>query len=201
MAHVRFFHGSTEGPPFDIYMNGHMYASHLGHGDWTEYEEIEPGDYTVSVYYAGMHEYPIYSTSVTIPLGGIYSYTISGLYPSISFIPVTDYCELLPGTQVLIRYVQLSTTCPTVDVACGGIALWPSCTYGTITPYAYVYPGTYTVYLYPTGTVNPCLTVPNCTLYPGNYYTFYTYGSTTSAVHPLRMHIPLDGHSYIYGRR
>jgi len=44
MSHVRFFHGSTEGPPVDVYFNDHMVASNLGHGQFTDYEEIEPGD-------------------------------------------------------------------------------------------------------------------------------------------------------------
>ncbi len=203
MSHIRFFHGSTEGPPLDVYLGGHKYASHLEHGGFTEYEDVEPGTYAMSAYLAGRYDYPIYSTSVTIPLGNMYTYALYGLYPNITMLPVSDYCDLLPGGRALVRYVQISPGCPSVDVACSGAALWAGCNYGQVTPYSYVYPGMHTVYLYPTGTVNPCLTVPNCMLYPNNYYTFYTYGSTASLVHPLRMHIPLDGISYIpgYGRR
>ena len=81
MSHVRFFHGATEGPPVDIALNNRMVASNLGHGNFTDYQEIEPGDYTASVYYTGMYNNPIYTTSMSILPGSIYSCPLSGLYP------------------------------------------------------------------------------------------------------------------------
>ena len=98
MAHARFFNGSTEGQPLDAYLGDRMMASNLGHGNFTEYQEIEPGDYPLSVYYSGMYNNPIYSTSVNIPLGGIYSYGLSGLCPSMSLLPITDSCNLSAGS-------------------------------------------------------------------------------------------------------
>jgi hypothetical protein len=201
MSHVRFFHGSTEGPPVDVYFNDHMVASNLGHGQFTDYEEIEPGDYAASVYYAGMYGQPIYSTSLSIPLGSIYTYGLSGLYPRMTLLPVSDSCELSAALNPMVRLVQLSYDLPDVDCYDEDSLLWSGCGYGTTTSYSYVYPGTRTVYLYPAGTtISPYLTVPNCTLAPNSYYSFYTYGSPTSTGYPLRMHIPLDGHSYIHRR-
>ncbi len=201
MAHVRFFHGSTGGPPVDISMNGNMMAYNLGHGNFTDYQEIEPGNYAASVYYSGMYGNPIYSTSLSIPMGSIYTYGLAGLYPQMTMLPVADYCDLSAALNPMVRMVNLSYGLPDVDCYDDDSLLWSGCGYGTTTSYSYVYPGTRTLYLYPSGTTtSPCLTVPNATLAPNSYYSLYTYGSPTSTGYPLRMHIPLDGHSYIHRR-
>jgi hypothetical protein len=201
MAHVRVFHGSTEGPPVDMYFNNNMVASNLGHGQFTDYQEINPGNYSASVYYAGTYGQPLYSTSVVVPMGGIYTYGLSGLYPSMTLLPVSDSCNLSAALNPMVRFVHLSSDLSDVDCYDDDSLLWSGCGYGTTTSYSYVYPGARTIYLYPAGTTaSPCLTVPNATLAPNSYYSLYTYGSSTSSGYPLRMHIPLDGHSYINRR-
>jgi hypothetical protein len=200
MSHVRFFHGSTDGEPYDIYFGSRLVASNLSYGHFTDYSDIRAGDYPVSVYYSGRRDRVVYSTSIRIPVGRIYTYTLSGVYPRIYLVPVIDSCRLSAATSPCVRFVQLSPDCPCVDVACSGRALWSGCNYQQITSYSRIYPGSHTITLYPTGTVNPCLTTPRCTLLAGRYYTFYTYGSTASVRYPLRMHIPIDGHSYLRPR-
>lgn len=200
MSHVRFFHGSTEGPPFDIYFGSRLAASNLRHGHFTDYEDVRAGDHPVSVYYAGRRDRAVFSTSVKIPVGSIYTYTLSGSFPRIILLPVIDACKISAATNPCVRLVQLSHDCPCVDVACSGAALWSGCNYRKITPYTRIYPGTHTISLYRAGTVNPCLITPKCSLFAGRYYTFYTFGSATSKTHPLRMHIPIDGHSYLRPR-
>jgi hypothetical protein len=178
-----------------------MMASNLGHGQFTEYQEIAPGSYPVSVYYTGTYAQPVYTTSLTIPTGSIYTCSLSGLYPRITMLPIADSCELSAAVNPMVRFVHLSYDLPGVDCYDDDSLLWSGCGYGTTTSYTYLYPGTRTIYLYPTGTIyNPYLTVPNVYIAPNSYYSFYTYGSHARTTYPLSMHIPLDGHSYI-GRR
>jgi hypothetical protein len=201
MAHVRFFHGSTEGPPVDVSLNGNMMAYNLGHGNFTDYQEINPGTYSASVYYSGMYNNPVCSTSLSIPSASIYTCGLYGLYPNMTILPVSDSCNLSAAVNPMVRFVHLSYGLPNVDCYDDDDLLWSGCGYGTTTSYSYVYPGTRTIYLYPSGTTTyPILTVPNATIAPNSYYSFYTYGSPTSTGYPLRMHIPLDGHSYIQRR-
>ena len=205
MSHVRVFHGMTDGPPVDVYFNNRMMGSHIAHGGFTDYEEFEPGDYSVSVYYAGRHDYPVYTTSVTIPLSSIYTCTLSGYFPRIVMLPVCDSCNALQPTasNVCVRFVHLSHDCGTLDVSCDscGSILWPSCDYGYVSDYVHVYPGTHTFYFNRSGTSSTILTVPNATLTPNRYYTVYAAGSMSHNDHTLRAHIPLDGGSYIHYQR
>lgn len=201
MSHVRVFHGMTAGPPVDVYFNDRVIASHIEHGGFTDYEEFEPGDYSVSVYYAGRHEYPIYTTSVTIPVQSIYTCTLSGYYPRMVLLPVCDSCKaLLPATNVCVRFVHLSHDCGTLNVSCDSCSnyLFSRCDYGYVGDYVHVYPGTRTFYFSSAGTGNTILTVPNAILAPGRYYTVYTAGSLSHETHTLQAHIPLDGNSYIH---
>jgi hypothetical protein len=116
-------------------------------------------------------------------------------------VPLLDSCNLSAAINPMVRFAHLSYDLSDVDCYDDDSMLWSGLSYGTSTSYSYVYPGVHTIYLYPTGTnTNPCLTVPNATLYPNNYYSLYTYGSPVSTTYPLKMHIPLDGHSYIYHR-
>jgi len=201
MAHVRVFHGSTGGPPFDVNFGNNMVASNLGHGQFTEYQEIAPGNYPVSVYPTGAYAQPIYTTSLSIPIGSITTCSLSGFYPRMTLLPVSDSCDFSAAVNPMVRFVHLSHDLSDVDCYDDDDLLWSGCGYGTTTSYSYVFPGTRTIFLYPSGTTaSPCLTVPNCTIAPNSYYSFYTVGSQASTTFPLRMHIPLDGHSYIVRR-
>ena len=198
MAHVRFFHGSTEGPPVDMYFNNNRVAYNLGHGKFTDYQEINPGTYSVSAYPTGTFSQPIFTTPVGISVGSISTCSLTGLYPRMTLLPISDSCDLSASVNPMVRFVHLSHDLSDVDCYDDDDLLWSGCSFGTSTSYSYVFPGTRTIYLFPAGTTtNPCLTVPNCNISPNSYFSFYTVGSNASTAFPLRMHIPLDGHSYI----
>jgi hypothetical protein len=201
MSYARFFNGATEGSPYDIYFGDQLMASGLNHGDFTEYDECGAGEYPLSVYYAGSYAQPIFTTLVTIPSNSIYTYTLSGLAPNIALIPLTDSSTLSAAVNPMVRFVHLSVSTPAVDCYDDNDLLWSNIGYGVSTQYTYLYPGTRTAYLYPSGTTTaPILTVPNVNIAPNSYYSYYTYGSPYSTAYPLKMHIPLDGHSYIQHR-
>jgi hypothetical protein len=196
-SYIRVFHASPDAPAVDVYANNNIIARGLSYRNFTEYFQVVPGNYNITVYPAGQLTNPVLVTNANIPSGTIHTAAAIGRLSDISLFLVPEPIIPIPPNKLFIRFVHLSPNAPNVDIALpNGNILFRNIGYKQITNYLSVDPNTYTIEVRPTGTNTTVLYVPNITLYPNRFYTFYAIGLANDSP-PLQVLIPLDGNSYI----
>jgi len=196
-SYIRILHASPDAPAVDVYANDMLIARNLSYKFFTEYLNVVPGNYNIRVFPTGNTTNPVIDTNLSIPANSIYTVAASGVLSNIGLFPISEPIMAVPPGKLFLRFVHLSPDAPDVDVVLpDGYVLFSNIGYKGVTNYIPVNPGTYTVYVNPTGTNKPVLYVPNITLNSGKFYTIYAVGLAQGSP-PLQVLIPLDGNSYI----
>jgi hypothetical protein len=196
-SYLRVFHASPGAPPVDVYANGTKLASNLSFSGFTEYTPIPAGRYNVKVFPAGQTLNPVINTDVNILPGTIITAAAVGRLADIELLPIQDPVLPKPPGMANLRFGHLSPNAPPVDIALpDGTQLFTNVGYKQVTNYVPVHPGTYSIFVRPSGTGQNVLYVPNINLSPDRFYTIYAIG-LVGETPPLQVVIPLDGNSYI----
>jgi hypothetical protein len=190
-------HASPDAPAVDIYANDKLIAGNLSYKDFTPYVTVTPGNYNIKVYPTGRKDNAVLTTDLNIPPYSIYTVAAVNKLANLNLLPIREPTMPIPAGKVYVRFAHLSPNAPNVDVVLpNGTKLFNNVTYKQITDYIPVNPGTYAIYVRPTGTDQNVLYVPNITLQPNRFYTVYAVG-LVDGTPSLQALIPLDGNSYI----
>lgn len=141
---VRLGHLAPEVGPVDVYLapfDGAEQAviTKAPYGTLTEYQTVNPGDYTVSMRPAGApaDSAPMLSTSVTVAEGAAYTVLGTENGDTLRTQVIDDDLTPPPAGQATVRLIQGSTQAPELTVtAAGGPTLARDVAYGAATGYA-----------------------------------------------------------------
>lgn len=196
-SYVRILHASPDAPAVDVYINDKLLASNLSYKNFTEYYSLNPGVYNIKVYPAGQMGNPVINLDIKIPPKGIYTVAAINMLKDIELYPILDTPMPIQTGKVYVRFAHLSPDAPSVDIRLpNGTNVFKDVEYKEVTDYITVNPGTYTLNVYPTGTEDRVLHIPNITLKGNRFYTVYAVGLDAGNP-PLQVLIPLDGNSYL----
>lgn len=196
-SYIRILHASPDAPPVDIYVNEKLIASNIPFKSFTEYYALNPGLYNVKVYPTGQRQNPVIDRDLRVPPNGIYTVAAVNKLSDITLYPILDTPMPIPIGKVYVRFVHLSPDAPNVDVKLAdGTTLFEDVEYKEVTDYILANPGTYAFNVYPTGTNQSVLYVPNQTLKGNRFYSIYAVGLADGEP-PLQALTPLDGNSYL----
>ncbi|RKD30542.1 DUF4397 domain-containing protein [Thermohalobacter berrensis] len=197
VSYARVLHASPDAPAVDVYVNNRKIASNLAYKNFTQYIQLNPGNYNVRVFPAGRTTNPVINQDINIQPNSIFTVAATGKLNNISLYPISEPRLTIPPGRVYVRFAHLSPGAPNVDIRLpDGTTLFRNVGYRQATNYIPVTPGTYTLEAYPTGADQRVLYVPNMTLKPNRFYTVYAVGLAEGEP-PLQVLIPLDGNSYL----
>ncbi len=149
---IRLAHLSPNTPPVDVYLysfgnsDAQIVLHHVAYGTVSPYEAVTAGDYSVAMRAAGASatSQPVLSTSVTIKAD--HAYTVAGMGPESGLrLQVMDDMLTTPPGKTLVRVIQASLKQQTVKVTCGGQTIVPKATFGSVSSYVTIPPGTWTM--------------------------------------------------------
>lgn len=196
-SYARILHASPNAPGVDIYLNDKLLVSNLTYKDFTEYYPLDPGLYNIKVYPAGQRQNPVINSDVRVPPSGIYTVAAINKLENIALYPILEPQTPIPSGMVYARFAHLSPNAPSVDVKLeDGTTLFKDVPYKGVTEYKLIQPGTYTFNVYPSGSDQRVLYVPNITLKGNRFYSIYAVGLVEGNP-PLQVLVPLDGNSYL----
>ena len=165
---IRLAHLSPNTPPVDVYLysfgnsNAQIVLHHVAYGTVSPYEAVTPGDYSVAMRASGASpsSQPVLSTSVTVKAG--HAYTVAGMGPEAGLrLQVLDDQLTTPSGKSLVRVIQASLKEPVVKFhcSCGG-DIAPKASFGSVSDYAPIPPGTWTMTAIVESTTKASLPVP-----------------------------------------
>lgn len=197
-SYIRLLHASPGAPAVDVYANDKKISSNLAYKQFTKYFSIPSGQYNITVYPAGRKDKPVLRRNVNVPPGTIYTLAAAGKFPAVELVSIPEPKQQIPQGMALVRFVHLSPGTPNMDLRLAdGATLFQNIGYKEMSQYSPIRPGRYTFDLYPTGTNNRILTVPNINLKGNQIYSIYATGLVDSTEYPLIVLIPLDGSTYL----
>jgi hypothetical protein len=149
---VRIAHLSPEAPAMDIYLYPFGDPAHptvlrdVSYGDVSAYMALGPGEYTVAMrgFDAPASSHPALVSSFMVDAKTAYTVAALGPDPGLRVEVLKDQLTT-PGGKVLVRVVQASLKQDRVTVSYGSSVLAEQLTFGSVTPYVAVSPGTQTV--------------------------------------------------------
>jgi len=150
---IRLAHLSPNTPAVDVYLysfgnsNAKIVLRHVAYGTVSPYEAVSAGDYSVAMRSAGAaaSSQPVLSTSVTVKAG--HTYTVAGMGPESGLrLQVIDDSLTAPTGKSSVRVIQASLKEQTVKFhcSCGG-DITPKASFASVSSYAAIPPGTWTM--------------------------------------------------------
>jgi uncharacterized protein DUF4397 len=149
---VRIAHLSPEAPAMDIYLYPFgdpadpTVLKDVAYSDVSAYMALAPGEYTVAMrgFGASPTSHPALVSSFMVDARTPYTVAALGPDPGLRVEVLQDQTTA-PRSKVLVRVVQASLKEDRVTVSHGSLVLANQLTFGSVTPYTAVSPGTATV--------------------------------------------------------
>lgn len=196
-SYIRLMNAVPGLQPVDIYANRSLIAQSLPYKGFTEYFQVVPGSYNMTVFAAGTTGPVLLDAVIEIPARSINTVALMGVPPALSIRPFFETVVQVPLGRLYLRFGNLVPDGPDMDLTLSnGTELFTDVSFGMVTNYLSVPAGTYIFYIKQSNTDTTLLYVPNIQLLEGRFYTIYTVGRMDGSV-PLQVLIPLDGNSYI----
>jgi hypothetical protein len=156
---LRLAHLSPDTPAVDVYVDSVSHSSDavmlpsVGYGTVSDYRDVAPGTYTVSMRAAGAAAStpPVLSTIVDVQPGS--AHTVAGLGPfaALGLRVLDDDLTLPPAGQARVRVIASASTAPALDVSLAGMTAATSLPFGQASTYVLVPAGTTTLQVTPAG--------------------------------------------------
>jgi Domain of unknown function (DUF4397) len=150
---IRLAHLSPNTPAVDVYLyafgdaRAMIVLKHVSYGTVSPYEQVASGEYTVAMRSAGAgpSSRPVLSTTVEVVPG--HAYTVAGMGPlkGLRLQVMPDALTTPPG-KALVRVIQASLQEKRVTVRAGTQMLASELSFGSITHYRVVSPGSLKVH-------------------------------------------------------
>lgn len=164
---IRLAHLSPNTPPVDVYLysfgnsTAQIVLHHVAYGTVSPYEAVTPGDYSVAMRATGASpsSQPVLSASVTVAAD--HAYTVAGMGPEKGLrLQVIDDSLTAPAGKSSVRVIQASLKQQVVKFhcSCGG-DIAPKASFASVSPYAAIPPGTWTMTAIVSGSTRASLPV------------------------------------------
>ncbi len=165
---IRLAHLSPNTPPVDVYLysfgnsSAKIVLHHVAYGGVSPYETVTPGDYSVAMRAAGAasSSQAVLSTSVSVKSG--HAYTVAGMGPKSGLrLQVLEDQLTTPTGKSSVRVIQASLKQQVVKFhcSCGGDIV-SKATFGSVSAYAPIPPGDWTMSAIVSGTTKAARKVP-----------------------------------------
>jgi hypothetical protein len=175
-AYLRLAHLSPDTPQVDVYLtafgrpNFHQRVNGVGYGVVSDYQTIQPGEYTIAMRPTGADPAtkPVISATLNAQRG--HAYTVAGLgaFADLSLKVLNDEISLPPAGQARMRVINAAPRTGDLAIKREGTEVVERAAFGDASSYAYVPAGATTL------TVEPAETAPTTlpiTLEAGGVYT------------------------------
>ncbi|WP_121820870.1 DUF4397 domain-containing protein [Halostella salina] len=173
-AAVRVAHASPDAPDVDVLVDGEPAFTGVAYGSVTEYATLPTGTYTVTITAAGDRDTVAFEGDITVE-PGYFTVAAVGELAEDTFEPAI----LEDGNAALVRLYHASPDAPAVDVGVEDTEFVPfeDVSFGQVTDYATVAPGSYTLAVRPAGDdeADPVATF-DVELERGTVYSAYATG-------------------------
>ena len=180
---IRLAHLSPNTPAVDVYLysfgnsNAQIVLHHVAYGTVSPYEAVTAGDYSVAMRASGASpsSQPVLSTSVTVEAD--HAYTVAGMGPESGLrLQVLNDDLTTPSGKSLVRVIQASLKQQAVKFhcSCGG-DIAPKASFASVSAYAPIPPGTWTMSAVVGGSTKATLPVP---LVAGTVHTMVVLDGT-----------------------
>ncbi len=182
-ARVRAFHGVSDAPPVDVWLDGTQALSSVRYRDLTDYAAVMSGTYTLGLALPGLPE-PILTDTVILTGGMDFTIAAAGTVAladpdALELIPYIDDNRPPAEGEAHLRFIHLVPDAPfPVDLGVSGVVtpLFTAVSYRQATAYAALDAGSYDLELYAAGTTTPIALVRGRTLEEGVIYTAFGVG-------------------------
>jgi hypothetical protein len=176
-SYVRFLN-AVPISPVDIYSNDILIKQNLRYGIPSEYYEYKPGKITVQGRVIETGEMKGLATFI-LPENSVV--TIAGIGVNSDKAKILQIPDAYPvnksDTMSYLRFINLSSDVPPVDVKLNNTTIFQNIEYREITEYHKFNPGDYTLGFDSSASGIPLFNNLNVSLQPGNVYTVYTIGN------------------------
>ncbi|MCG5431007.1 DUF4397 domain-containing protein [Mycobacterium sp. MYCO198283] len=166
-ASVRGAHFSPDTPSVDVYLTSFsggtttLALSDVGYGDVSDYQSLQPGQYTIGMRPAGADPStpPAITWTLDAKPGGAYTALAIGMNKSLEGRVLADDLTPPPAGQARVRVVQAAASAPKADIAAaGGPTFATALPFTTTTDYTSVPAGSWPVTATPSGATQPAAT-------------------------------------------
>jgi hypothetical protein len=189
-AYLRLAHLSPDTPRVDVYLSAFNRPAFkqeikgVGYGDMSDYQAIQPGQYTIAMRPAGADPAtkPVISQTVNAQKGRAYTVAGLGAFAKLALKVLDDEISLPPAGQARMRVVNAAPHVGDLSIQREGTAVIERAAFGNASSYTYVPAGATTL------TVAPVEAGPTnlpITLEAGSVYTVLVLeksGSLSTAV-------------------
>ncbi|WP_409329836.1 DUF4397 domain-containing protein [Trujillonella humicola] len=156
---LRLAHLSPDTPPVDVYVDsvsapgtGQAFPA-VGYGTVSDYQQVPPGTYAISMRQAGADPAspPVLSTTVTVGAGDARTVAGVGPFADLGLEVLEDDLTLPPAGSARLRVIAAAATAPQLDVALTGGSVVTALTFSDTSDYADVPAGSATLAVTPAG--------------------------------------------------
>lgn len=154
-TYLRLGHLSPDTPKVDVTVTSPAHPDaplrvlNVDYGSLLEYRRVDPGGYTVAIRPAGADPNSNPINSATLQAAEGKAYTVTDLAKSAKVLE--DDISLPPAGQARLRVINAATSATELDVVRSGALVIQHATYGSVTGYVAVAPGTATMQVLPRG--------------------------------------------------
>jgi hypothetical protein len=145
-SYLRLAHLSPDTPRVDVYLTAfgrpdfHQRFNGVGYGDVSEYQTIQPGEYTIAMRPAGADPgtKPVISTTLSAQNGRAYTVAGLGAFAKLALKVLDDEISLPPAGQARMRVVNAAPHAGDLSVERAGTAVVERVAFGDASSYVYV---------------------------------------------------------------
>jgi hypothetical protein len=156
---LRLAHLSPDTPSVDVYVDSvsmpadSVVLPAVGYGAVSEYREVAPGTYTVSMRAAGAARStpPVLSTTIDVQPGSAHTVAGLGFFAAMGLTVLDDDLALPPTDRARVRVIAAAGTASTLDVSLAGMAAAAGLPFGQASDYVLVPAGATTLEVTPAG--------------------------------------------------
>lgn len=196
-SYVRVFHASPDAPPVDVYANNAIIVSNIKFKGFSQYIKVPQGRYKIRVFKRGTKSNPLIERDMIVPENKILTLAAVGMMPNLELKTIEEVLEPLRRGRSKVRFIHLSPDAPAVDITVpNGDVIFKNVSYGQVTGYREVRPGSYDLQVRTAGIDKKILLLPNTRFGPNKFYTIYAVGLVNREP-KLQVVIPLDGNTYL----
>lgn len=175
-SYLRLAHLSPDTPKVDVYLTAfgrpdfHQRFNGVGYGTVSDYQTIQPGEYTIAMRPAGADPStkPVISTTLSAQNGRAYTVAGLGSFSDLALKVLNDEISLPPAGQARMRVVNAAPHTGDLSVRRAGTAVVERVAFGDASSYVYVPAGATTLAVAPVDSQPTQLPV---TLEAGSVYT------------------------------
>jgi hypothetical protein len=145
-SYLRLAHLSPDTPRVDVYLTAfgrpdfHLRVNGVGYGDVSDYQTIQPGEYTIAMRPTGADPSTKPAISTTLNAQNGRAYTVAGLgsFADLALKVLNDEISLPPAGQARMRVVNAAPHAGDLSIKRAGTAVIEHVAFGAASSYVYV---------------------------------------------------------------